>query len=193
MNRRGIFQQAAAQKKHVSERPVEAKEHSELGHFEADMVVSKRGSKGAVLSICDRASRQRLYILVANLEAITVRKALVRFLHSLPSYLRKTLTFDRGSEFAEWDMLEKIFPELKVYFCTPYSPHEKGSVERSNRELRRYFPKGTDFASVLQEQLAAAQEQINNRPMKCLGQKSSSYYHHHMLRRVSEQELQNAA
>ncbi len=157
------------------------------------MVLSKKGSKTAILSIYDRASRRRWYILVANLEAATVRKALVCFLHSLPAYALKTLTFDRGSEFAEWDMIEKIFPDLKVYFCTAYSPHEKGGVERSNRELRRFYPKGTDFSAVQQDQLADAQEKINNRPMKCLGRESSHDYHSYLLKQAREEAYQNAA
>jgi IS30 family transposase len=194
MNRRGRFQQAAAaEKRHVSERPKEAEERKEVGHLEADMILSRRGSKAAILSIYDRASRRRWYLHVANLEAATVRKALVRFLHTLPAYARKTLTLDRGSEFAEWDMIEKIFPDLKVYFCTAYSPHEKGGVERSNRDLRRFYPKGTDFALVSQEQLSDAQGKINRRPMKCLGRKTSADYHEHLLNQANESELRNAA
>lgn len=193
MNRRGRFQQAAAEKRHVSERPKEAEERKEIGHLEADMILSRRGSKAAILSIYDRASRKRWYLHVANLEAATVRAALIRFLHTLPAFARKTLTLDRGSEFAEWDMIEKIFPDLKVYFCTAYSPHEKGGVERSNRDLRRFYPKGTDFASVSQEQLSDAQEKINRRPMKCLGRRTSADYHEYLLNQVNESELQNAA
>jgi len=194
MDRRGKFQQAAPEKQHISKRPIEAAERKEIGHLEADMVVScRKGSKVAVLSIYDRATRKRWYIFVANLEAATVRKALVLFLHSLPSHARKTLTLDRGSEFAEWDMIEKIFPDLKVYFCTAYSPHEKGGVERSNRDLRRFFPKGTDFSSVSQEQLAEAQELINNRPMKVLGRKSSFDFHNELLKQEPGPVYQNAA
>lgn len=173
MNRRGRFQQGAAVKRHKDERPIEADERSEIGHLEGDCILSKRGSKAAVLSICDRKTRRRWYIKLPDLQADTVRKALVTFFHSLPVYARKTLTLDRGSEFAEWDMLEKIFVELKVYFCTPYSPHEKGSVERSNKDLRRDFPKGTDFLLVSKEQLKQTQDKFNNKPMKCLKLMSS--------------------
>jgi len=193
MNRRGRFQEAAATKRHISERPVEAEERKEIGHLEGDMVLSKKSSKAAVLSIYDRAACQRWYNPVINLEASTVLKALVHFLHSLPAYARRTITFDRGSEFAEWAMLEKIFPGLKVYFCTAYSPYEKGGVERSNRELRRFFPKGTDFATVTLAQLTDAQEKINNRPMKRLGRHSSNSYYQRLLRQESERVYQNAA
>jgi IS30 family transposase len=186
MNRRGRFVQGAPEKRHRSERPAAADDRSEIGHLEGDSILSKRGSRVAVLSLCDRRARMRWYIRLADLTAETVVKALVKFLHSLPAHARKTLTLDRGSESAQWDMLEKIFPGLKVYFCTPYCPYEKGSVERSNRELRRPYPKGTDFALVEQEQLWQHQASINSRPMKCLHWKSSGEFYREELAHLEE-------
>lgn len=168
MDRRGKVQRGAEAKRHVSERPEPANNREDIGHLEVDCVVSKRGSKASVVSIIDRKGRNRWYLGVENLEAATVRRTLVGFLHTLPSYQRSTITFDRGSEFAEWPMIERIFPDTKMYFCTAYSPHEKGSVERSNRDLRRFFPKGTDFAKVTPKELKEAETILNNRPMKCL-------------------------
>ena len=172
MERRGQFQQGAPEKRHISKRSKEANERTEPGHLEGDMVLSKKGSKSAILSICDRFLRTYWYIPVTDLQSDTVCLELVRFLHTLPAEQRKTLTFDRGSEFAQWDMLEKIFTGLLVYFCTAYSPHEKGSVERSNKELRRYFPKGTDFSNVSKNELTEVQNKINGKPMKCLNWKT---------------------
>lgn len=168
MQRRGKVQQAAREKVHISERSTAADQRSEIGHLEVDSILSKRGSKVAIVSIIDRMTRKRWFILVKDLQAATVRKALVMFLHTLSPQQRRSLTLDRGSEFAEWDMLEKIFPALKVYFCTAYSPHEKGSVERSNRDFRVFFPKGTDFALIDQHSIKLAENAINNRPMKIL-------------------------
>lgn len=193
MNRRGKVQQAAAEKIHISERPEAANERLEIGHLEVDSVLSKRGSKAAIVSIIDRKARRRWYIFVRNLEAETVRKALVTFLHTLKDWQRKSLTTDRGSEFAEWKMLEAIFPSLKVYFCTAYSPHEKGSVERSNRDFRRFFPKGTDFILVPQAEIENAQMLLNNKPMKCLKWKSSREFYQEELRQLEEQIYQQAA
>jgi len=182
MNRRGVFQQAAATKRHMSERPQEADDRSEVGHLEGDCIVGTRGgSKVAVLSLCDRKTRRRWYIIAPDLQAATLRKSLVGFLHSLAPEERKTITFDRGSEFADWEMLEKIIPDLHVYFCSAYAPHEKGSVERSNREVRRWYPKGTDFSTVSAEQLAAVEKSINQKPMKCFGWKSSDCVHQQAL------------
>lgn len=188
MDRRGKVQKAAEEKRHISERPEEANLRQGVGHLEVDSILSKRGSKAAIVSIIDRKIRRRWYILVPNLEAETVRKALVRFLHTLPPWQRKTLTLDRGSEFAEWPMLEKIFPGLTVYFCTAYSPHEKGSVERSNRDFRRIFPKGTDFAKVSILEIQFAQDIINAKPMKCLGWKTPA-----QVQSDEEENFQKAA
>lgn len=193
MNRRGKVQQAAAEKIHISERPEVANKRSEIGHLEVDSILSKRGSKAAIVSIIDRKTRRRWYIFVRNLEAETVRKALVTFLHGLKDWQRKSLTTDRGSEFAEWKMLEDIFPSLRVYFCTAYSPHEKGSVERSNREFRRFFPKGTDFFQVSQAEIERAQVLINNKPMKCLNWKSSADFDQNELQHLEKQFYKEAA
>lgn len=186
MNRRGKVQQAAAEKRHILERSDEANTRAEVGHIEVDSILSKRGSKAAIVSLIDRKIRRRWYLFVPNLEAETVRKALVRLLHTLKDWQRKSLTMDRGSEFAEWKMLEVIFPGLKVYFCTAYSPHEKGSVERSNRDFRRFFPKGTDFHMAPQSEIERAESLINNKPMKCLLWKAPALLY-------AEEELLNAA
>lgn len=189
MNRRGKVQQAAAEKIHISERPEAANERQEIGHLEVDSILSKRGSKAAIVSLIDRQARQRWYLRVLNLEAATVRKALVAFLHTLKPWQRKSLTADRGSEFAEWKMLEAIFPGLKVYFCTAYSPHEKGSVERSNRDFRRFFPKGTDFLSVSPTEIDNAQMLLNNKPMKCLNWKSPWEFYQEQLEEPIYQQV----
>lgn len=193
MNRRGKVQQAAAQKVHITERPAAANTREEIGHLEVDSIVSKRGSKAAIVSIIDRKTRRRWYIFVRNLEAETVRKALVAMLHTLKDWQRKSLTMDNGSEFAQWKMLEGIFPGLKVYFCTAYSPHEKGSVERSNRDFRRFFPKGTDFFLVSQAEIEQAQMLINNKPMKCLLWKSPAQLDAHGAPQQPEQFYKKAA
>jgi IS30 family transposase len=193
MNRRGKVQQAAAQKTHISERCEAANRRQEIGHLEVDSILSKRGSKAAIVSIIDRKTRRRWYIFVRNLEAETVRKALVALLHTLKDWQRRSLTMDRGSEFAEWKMLEDIFPNLKVYFCTAYSPHEKGSVERSNRDFRRFFPKGTDFFLVSQADIDRAQILINNKPMKCLCWKSPTQFDVYGAPQQPEQSYKQAA
>lgn len=166
MNRRGCFQQAAAAKRSHEERPTAANARSEFGHLEGDTIHGCKRSTAAVLSIRDRKARIHFFEKVDNLETFTVTRAIIRLLHRVTGEFRKTLTFDRGSEFADWPMIEKIFPDLTVYFCDPYCPYQKGTNERGNRDFRKYFPKGTNFDGVTPEEVKQAQYKVNLHPMK---------------------------
>ena len=166
MERRGRFQQAAAAKRSLEERPAEADERSEVGHLEGDTIHGCKGTSAAVLSIRDRMTRLHSFEKVANLEAATVTLAIIQLLHQIPAASRKTLTFDRGSEFADWPMIEKVFPDLKIYFCDAYCPYQKGTNERGNRDFRKYYPKGTNFDEVTVEEVREAQRKVNLHPMK---------------------------
>lgn len=164
--RRSALRAPAPTKRHVSQRELEVT-RKELGHFELDIIKGIRNTKPAILSIVDRCSRFVWLIKVDNLKSDTVRDALVKWL--LSKKIKHTLTFDNGSEFAGWNELEKIFPGVKSYFCTPYAPHEKGSVERSNRNVRIFFPKGTDFTNVTEEDLKWVEQLLRRRPLKMFG------------------------
>ena len=185
-NRRSRFQKGAPLKRSIEARPIAAALREELGHYEADTVHSKKGSKAAVLTIIERVTRQKWYFDLQDLEAKTVLPILMVFFQGIPAHLRKTLTLDNGTEWSEaYHKLEIVIPGFKVYFCHPYQAYERGAVENANKQLRRFFPKGTDFALVTKEQLRRAEILINNWPMKCLGWKSSS--------RVYEDALKLAA
>lgn len=166
MNRRGRFQQAAAAKRSLEERPAEADNRSEVGHLEGDTIHGRKGSSAAVLSIRDRKTRLHWFEKVANLEADTVTRAIIQLLHRIPPTFRKTLTFDRGSEFADWPMIEKVFPSSVVYFCDAYCPYQKGSNERGNRDFRKHYPKGSSFEAVAPEEIREAGRKVNLHPMK---------------------------
>lgn len=168
-NRRGIFrcQEAAPEKRSIQERPEMVQEHVEFGHWEGDTMVSKK-SKNCILSLRELASRQRFYLGLPNLESETIIEKLLPFFSSLPEPMRKTITFDRGTEFAQFIKLEKTFKDLFVYFCDAYKPYQKGSVENSNKDFRWYHPKGTDFSKIPQEEVSSIMNKINNRPMRCL-------------------------
>jgi IS30 family transposase len=168
MNRRGALHasQAAPIKRSYEDRPEEAKARTEVGHLEGDTIHGCKKSNAAIVSIRDMNSRIHLFAKTPNLEASTVTRVIIMMLLSIPIECRKTLTFDRGSEFANWDEIEKAFPEIKVYFCDAYCPHQKGSNERGNRDFRKYYPKGSNFDAVNEDQVHRAQEKINNSPMK---------------------------
>lgn len=142
------------------------------GDFELDMVVCSQETK-SILSIRDRKTRACWLYFVPDLKAETVRQAIIRFIHTVPPALRRTLTFDRGSEFSEVHQLEHFFG-LSNYFCDAYCAWQKGSVENQNKELRRYIPKGTDLTTVSLEQLKRVEALLNAKPRPCLGGISAS-------------------
>ena len=169
-HRRGRIRQGAPAKRSIHERPEEINTRVEEGHWEGDLVVSKRGTNTAVLSLTERVTRKKLFRLIPNHQAATVFSALWAILEQLPPEMRKSITLDNGPEFSysELQVLEVKYPGLKIYFCDPYAAWQKGGVENSNRDLRWYFPKGTDFSKVTKEELAKVEERLGNRPLKCL-------------------------
>lgn len=179
MDRRCALKQGAPRKRSIEERPDRVNDRLELGHWEADTIVSKKnGSTYAVLSLRERVSRQRFFHLIPNLQAETTLAVIRAFLMSLSPQMRRSITFDNGSEFGPTAMykLEEAFEGLKVYFCDSYSSWQKGAVENSNKELRWYFPKGTDFANVFQFELKDKMHRLNAKPMRCLGYQSSEEF-----------------
>lgn len=147
-------------------RPKQANERKEIGHFECDTVVSCKGSKSVLLVIADRNSR---YTYIKRLDQKTSEQASSALKATLFPYknLAKTITYDNGCEFT---LHEKVNSHLgmKSYFCKPYHSWEKGTVENINGLIRRFFPKGTDFATITDKQIKYVEDWINNRPMKVL-------------------------
>lgn len=168
-HRRGRFKQAAPLKRSVDERPIEANQRLEPGHWEADTLHTCKGGSKTILSIRDRSTRKSFFQILPDLKAETMLPALRAFLENLPSDLRKSFTLDNGPEFAisELIKLEGSYPGLKLYYCDPYCAWQKGSVENSNKGFRWYVPKGTDFATLTKEELQAIADKLNNRPLKC--------------------------
>ena len=152
----------------IKERPPEIEERKDFGHFEADLVVSARNGKGALLTMAERDSR---YITIAKLDEKTSSQtnlALSFALSGYPKELLKSMTYDNGLEFAGHTEVSNIY-DMQDYFCEPYHSWEKGTIENRNGVIRYYFPKGTDFSKVTKEQINIVQDKINNRPMKLLG------------------------
>lgn len=153
-------------------RPIEANQRKEAGHFEADTVVSCRGSKSALMVIADRATRM---IRIKKLAQKTAEQASNAIVYALKNSniikVAKTITYDNGCEFC-WH--EKINTDLNVksFFCKPYHAWEKGTIENLNTLIRRFFPKGTDFDKITDKDIQYVEDWINNRPMKVLGYKT---------------------
>jgi len=129
-------------------------------HYECDLIMGNRASSYCLLVLIEMKTRFKIVHLLPNKWADYVEKLLYKY---IKKYSIKSITFDNWSEFANHYKLW-----IPTYFCHAHSPREKPQVERWNRNIRRYFPKWTDFSKVTQEQIDLVVEKINNRPMKCL-------------------------
>jgi len=152
-------------------RPEAANNRIEPGHGEYDSVVSSKRSKStaALAVLQERTSRLVRAELVTNLKPEGYAKTIIDLANGLGL---KTLTTDNGIENKK-HMTVTVNTGIPVFFTDPYSSYQKGGVENANRMLRRYFPKGTNFAKVSQTDVIEALRLINNKPRKILGYKSS--------------------
>jgi len=150
----------------VADRPAAANDRSRFGDWEGDTVVSC-GRQGGVVTLVERRSRYTLIEKTRDRTAKTTTIAICVSLDDFPPELRRTMTLDRGKEFANHEILAD-FLGLDVYFADPYAAWQRGTVENTNGLLRQFFPKGTDFRPVRHSRLQEAQALLNNRPRKCL-------------------------
>lgn len=162
-------------RKSIEERPQEANERLEIGHYELDTVIGK-DKKGAILTCVDRVSRFLIARLMPNRKAETFSNALIEEIKRMPSEKRKTFTSDNGKEFARFKDYEGVLG-MKNYFANPYHSWERGTNENTNGILRRYFPKGTDFSTLSESEVNDAVMKINLMPKKCLGWKTPFEVH----------------
>lgn len=152
----------------LKERPKEAMKRKRLGDWEVDTIVSSRSRvRDCLLNMVDRKSRYCALVLLKN-RAKDVLRGFTFMLSSLPV---KTITSDRGKEFACYQEAEDLL-NAPFYFTRPYSPWQKGSVENCNGLIRQFFPKGTNFNEIDQESVSMVMQLLNNRPRKCLGWKT---------------------
>ncbi len=151
----------------IINRPKSINNRKRNGHWEGDLVVFSSLQSSNITTLVERTSR--LAKLVHNKSKYTndVISGISRSLKSIPLKQRKTITFDRGTEFASFRNLD-----LTTYFCNPHSPWQKGGNENFNGRLRRYLPKKYDHRNLSQELLDNIEEKMNNQPRKCLGFKT---------------------
>ncbi len=153
----------------ISQRPAEAAGRSVTGHWEGDLIIGA-GNRSAIGTLVDRASRFTILLHVPGprYTAGAVADSLVAALEQLPAQLRRSLTWDQGSEMALHAGITRALG-MPVFFCDPHSPWQRPTNENTNGLLRQYFPKGTDLRIHLPEQLAAVAAELNDRPRKILG------------------------
>ena len=149
----------------IRERPTEAEDRAVPGHWEGDLLFGSKNSQ--IATLVERHSRYVLLARVKSKDTETVINALIKQAHTLPRELYRSLTWDRGSEMADHKRFT-LDTDIKVYFCDPQSPWQRGSNENTNGLLRQYFPKGMDLSNVHQNRLNAVARQLNERPRETL-------------------------
>jgi len=149
----------------ISERPAEAEDRAVPGHWEGDLLCGSNNSQ--IATLVERQTRLVMLVRVPSKDTKTVINALIKQSHKLPRELYKSLTWDRGKELADHKRFS-LATDIKVYFCDPQQPWQRGSNENTNGLLRQYFPKGMDLSNVHQNRLNAVARQLNERPRKTL-------------------------
>jgi IS30 family transposase len=170
----------------ITERPPEANDRAVPGHWEGDLILGLDSS--AIGTLVERSTRFTLLLhlprmtdfgqprvkngpALAGHGAEAVRDAIACSIVTLPKHLRRSLTWDQGTEMAQHLQL-RIQTGLPIYFCDPHSPWQRGTNENTNGLLRQYFPKGTDLSRYSGDELDAVAAALNNRPRKTLGWKT---------------------
>lgn len=150
----------------IDKRPKHIAKRAQAGHWEADTVISRRSKKALAVSI-ERKSRMIHIDKITAKKSLRLVKAITSRLNRYPKELRRTITYDNGSENVEHERINEILG-TKSYFCNPFHSWEKGSVEHAIGLVRRFLPKKTNFAIITHDQVRKIENLINNRPRKCL-------------------------
>ena len=154
----------------IEERPISVDNRSRYGHWEGDSLVSRK-SLAALNSLVERKSRLLFLTRLDRKASEQTSDAVIQRLHGLPEKARRTLTLDNGTENSGHEDITRAIG-TQCYFADPYASWQRGANEQVNGMVRRYFPKGTDFSKITDEQVAWVESRINNRPRKCLGYKT---------------------
>lgn len=150
----------------ITERPQAVETRRQAGHWETDTAVSRQ-SLAALQVTAERKTRYAKLRKLARRRAVEMRTALNRTLAQYSAPLRKTITYDNGSENVEHEYVNEVLG-TQSYFCTPFHSWEKGTVENTIGLVRRFLPKKTDFATVSSKDLRKIERWLNHRPRRCL-------------------------
>jgi IS30 family transposase len=151
----------------ISDRPAEVADRAVPGHWEGDLILGS-GNGSAIGTLVERSTRFTILLhLPGRHDAHTVAEAMLREMRTLPEHLRRSITWDRGTELAHY---KRIQLELgaPVYFCDPHSPWQRGTNENTNRLLRHWFAKGSDLSIHTPGDLRRIAATLNQRPRPTL-------------------------
>jgi transposase, IS30 family len=163
-NRRGVF--SSGEEFTIAQRPPEADNRAMPGHWEGDLIAGSNNS--AIGTLVERATRFTILLhLPGDHTAATVAAAMIEAMSQLPEHLRRSITWDRGSEMANWREIQ-LQLAAPVYFCNPHSPWQRGTNENTNRLLRFWFEKGSDLSAYTPADLKRIQDTLNRRPRPTL-------------------------
>lgn len=153
----------------ILRRPDAVADRKQFGHWECDLIqFRKKFGKANVTSLVERVSRFAIFLRNNDRQSRPVMDGLAQALQALPHLARRSITFDRGTEFADWPYLQASLG-TQTWFCDPQSPWQKGTVENTNRRARKWLSREVDPLSVSDADLVAICNQLNETPRKCLG------------------------
>ena len=178
LRRKGTFKRPAETRgkfnvgKTIKKRPKEVYKREIFGHWEADTVVSGKNnrelkSKYCFVTLAERKTRLYLFKWIPDRKEETVTNAIIELLKNYPSQAVKSITCDRGKEFAGWKKIEDKL-HTNIYFADPYCAWQKGTNENSNGLLREFYPKSMDLSKTNEKEVKYVLELLNNRPRKCI-------------------------
>jgi IS30 family transposase len=156
----------------ISKRPASVEDRALPGHWEGDMI--EGSNQSYIATLVARHTRYVMLVKLKGKDTKTVINALIKHAHKLPTELYKSLTWDRGKKMADHQRFT-LATDIKVYFCDPQSPWQRGSNENTNGLLRQYFPKGTNLSVHSQAKLNAVARQLNERPRETLKFRTPAY------------------
>jgi len=152
----------------IAARPAVVNDRVEAGHFELDLIVGARNASAMLVAIERLTRYSALVTLPDGYRAEAVLAAMVELFEQVPGHLRASVTFDQGSEWADWETLAAPLG-MSVWFCDPHSPWQRGAVENHNGHVRYWFPRGTPLAGVDPVEADRAAALLNGQRRKVLG------------------------
>lgn len=157
-------------KRRIDERPAVVERRGRIGDWEGDTMLGK-DKRVRIVTYVDRKTGYLIAFLLPKTNAELLAKLTIKKFSSLPTKKRRTITFDNGTEFSDWERIEEK-TDMVIYFAYPYHSWERGTNENTNGLLRQYFPKGYDFNLIMKQELDHVVKKLNERPRKRLEFKS---------------------